>query len=217
MTGASTLFGAILLASKWKVPNRVIAVLGFVENMPDGEALQPGNVITARNGLTVEVINTDAEGRLVLADILDYAQDQKVGGAAPAVVINAATLTGAVAVALGKYCCGLMTNDDGLAQQLIDAGKAHGERLWPLPQWDEYFDDLKTEYADMRNVANDGNGGTIRGGIFLKQFIRKGVKWAHLDIACTAWGVTHLSYLPKKGASGLHVRTVARFLADFRG
>lgn len=217
MTGASTLFASILLAAKLKLPRRVVAVLGFVENMPGGDAIQPGNVITARNGLTVEVVNTDAEGRLILADMLDYAQDLKVGGAAPAVVINAATLTGAVAIALGKYCGGLMVNDDKLARELIDAGAAHGERLWQLPCFDDYFDDMKTDYADMRNTANDGNGGTIRGGIFLKQFIRKGTRWAHLDIAATAWGITHLSYLPKKGASGLWVRTVTRFIADYRG
>lgn len=210
MTGAATLMGATILASLWKVPNRIITVLAFTENMPDGIAIQPGNVVTARNGKTVEIVNTDAEGRLVLADVLDYAQDFK-----PDAVIDAATLTGAVVVALGKYCAGLMANDDALAEALKRTGDECGERMWQLPMYDEYFDDLKSEWADMRNVANDGSGGTIRGAIFMKQFIRKGTKWAHLDIAATAYNVTHLSYMPKRGASGLHVRTLAKFAADF--
>ena len=210
MTGAATVMGAILLASQWKVPNRVIAVMAFVENMPDGEAIQPGNILTARNGKTVEVINTDAEGRLVLADALDFAQDFK-----PDAVIDVATLTGAVSVALGKYCCGILGNDEELIGAIQRAGEAHGERIWQLPLFDEYFDDLKSDYADMKNSANDSNGGTIRGAMFLKQFIRKKTLWAHLDIASTAYNLGHSSYLPKKGASGAYVRTLARFVADF--
>lgn len=210
MTGAATLMGATVLASLWKVPNRIITILAFTENMPDGFAIQPGNVVTARNGKTVEIVNTDAEGRLVLADILDYAQDFK-----PDAVIDAATLTGAVVVALGKYCAGLMANDDALADALMRTGDECGERIWQLPLYDEYFDDLKSEWADMRNVANDGSGGTIRAAAFMKQFIRKGTKWAHLDIAATAYNVTHLTYMPKRGASGLHVRTLAKFAAEF--
>ncbi len=210
MTGAATIMGAILLAARWKVKNKVIAVLAFTENMPNGSAIQPGNVLTARSGKTVEIINTDAEGRLILADVLDYAQDMK-----PDVVIDAATLTGAVSVALGKYCCGIMGNDEELIAKLRAVGASNGERIWQLPLYDEYFDDLKSEYADMKNSANDGLGGTIRGAIFLKQFIRKGVPWAHLDIAATAYGVTHLSYLPKRGASGTYVRTLAQFAAEY--
>jgi leucyl aminopeptidase len=167
-------------------------------------------VITARNGKTVEVINTDAEGRLILADVLDYAQDMK-----PDAVVNVATLTGAVSIALGKYCCAILGNDDGLIESVRAAGAAHGERMWQLPLYDEYFDDLKSEYADMKNAANDGYGGTIRGAIFLKQFIRKSTLWAHLDIAATAYNLNHLSYYPKRGASGAYVRALARFAADF--
>lgn len=210
MTGASTVMGAILLAAAWKVPNRVIAVMGFTENMPDGNAIQPGNVLVSRAGKTVEVNNTDAEGRLILADILDYAQDMK-----PDAVIDVATLTGAVSIALGKLCCGVMGNDDLLVENLRRAADANGERIWQLPLWDEYFDDLKSETADMRNVGSDSYGGTIRGAAFLKQFIRKGVPWAHMDIASMAAGISHLSYYPKKGASGAFVRTLARFAADF--
>jgi leucyl aminopeptidase len=210
MTGAATVMGAMLLASAWKVPNRVIGIMAFTENMPDGNAIQPGNVLTARNGKTVEIINTDAEGRLVLADVLDYAQDMK-----PDAVINIATLTGAVAVALGKQCCAILGNEELLIDSLRRAGEVNGERIWQLPLYDEYFDDLKSDTADMKNSANNANGGTIRGAIFLKQFIRKGVQWAHLDIAATSTEMGHLSYFPKKGASGLYVRTLAQFAADF--
>jgi leucyl aminopeptidase len=212
MTGAATLMGAILLAAKTQVPNRIVAILAFTENMPDGNALQPGNVITSRAGKTVEIINTDAEGRLILADVLDYAHEFK-----PDVIIDAATLTGAVSIALGKYCCGILGNDDGLIAEIRRCGSATGERIWELPLFDDYFDDMRSETADMKNSCNDGYGGTIRGAIFLKQFIKKGQKWAHLDIAATAWGLNHLSYMPKRTASGLYVRALARFAAEFSG
>lgn len=210
MTGAATIMGATLLAAKMKVPNRIVSILAFTENMPDGTALQPGNVITSRNGKTVEIFNTDAEGRLILADVLDYAQDFK-----PDAIVDAATLTGAVSVALGKYCCGILGNDQRLIEAVRSAGESNGERIWELPLFDDYFDDMRSDTADMKNSVNDGNGGTIRGAIFLKQFIKKGIKWVHLDIAATAWGLTHLSYIPKKNASGLFVRTLAHFARDF--
>lgn len=210
MTGAATVMGAVMLAAKWKAPNRVIGIMAFVENMPDGNAIQPGNVINTRAGKTVEVINTDAEGRLILADVLDYAQDMK-----PDAVINVATLTGAVVVALGKHCCGLMGNEDLLMDALRRAGELNGERMWQLPMYDEYFEDLKSDYADMKNSANQPAGGTIRGGIFLKQFIRKGTSWAHMDIAATAYDMGHVNYFPKRGASGMYVRTLAQFAMDY--
>lgn len=210
MTGAATLMGATLLAAKLKAPNRIVTILAFTENMPDGTAIQPGNVVRARNGKTVEIINTDAEGRLILADVLDYAHDFK-----PDAIIDAATLTGAVQVALGKQCCAVLGNDDALAQALAATGAANHERIWQLPMWDEYFEDLKSDTADMKNSANDGSGGTIRGAIFMNQFIRKGMKWAHLDIAAVANGMGHVPYYPKKGASGIYVRTLAQFAAEF--
>lgn len=210
MTGAATVTGAIALASKWQVSNRIVAILAFTENMPAGNAIQPGNVLNSRAGKTVEVINTDAEGRLILADALDFAHTFK-----PDAIIDVATLTGAVMVALGKHCCGILGNDDGLIEMIKRAGDVNGERLWQLPLFDEYFDDLKSDIADMKNSANDPMGGTIRGAIFLKQFIKKGMPWAHLDIAATAWSTGHLSYLPKRGASGTYVRTLAQFASDF--
>lgn len=209
MTGAATVMAATLLAARWGVKNRIVAIMAFTENMPSGTAIVPGSVIRSRNGKTVEIINTDAEGRLILADVLDYAHQFR-----PDAIVNIATLTGAVGVALGKMCAGLMGNDQPLLDAVRKAGDAHGERTWQLPMWDEYFEDMKSPFADMRNSCNDGSGGTIRGGIFLKQFIKKGQPWAHLDIAATGWGITHLPYLPTKGASGLHVRTLARLAAD---
>jgi leucyl aminopeptidase len=210
MTGAATVMGAVLLAAEWKVPNHVVGIMAFTENMPDGNAIQPGNVLTARNGKTVEIINTDAEGRLVLGDALDFAQDMK-----PDALIDVATLTGAVAIALGKQCCAVLGNEDSLIEAIQRAGELNGERIWQLPLYDEYFEDLKSDCADMKNSANNSYGGTIRGAIFLKQFIRKGTSWAHLDIAATSTEMGHLGYLPKKGASGLYVRTLAQFAADF--
>ena len=210
MTGAATLFGATLLAAALKVPNRIVTILAFTENMPDGSAIQPGNVVRARNGKTVEIINTDAEGRLILAVVLDYAHEFN-----PDVIIDAATLTGAVVIALGKHCAALIGNDDGLIEGLREAGGENHERLWQLPMFDEYLDDLKSDTADLKNSANDSSGGTIRGAVFMAQFIRKGQKWAHLDIAATAYGMGHVPYFPKKGASGIYVRTLAQFAAEF--
>ncbi|MBU6376025.1 MAG: leucyl aminopeptidase [Bdellovibrionales bacterium] len=210
MTGAATVFGATLLASKLKVSNRIVTILAFTENMPDGSAIQPGNIVRGRNGKTVEILNTDAEGRLILADALDYAHEFK-----PDVIVDAATLTGAVTVALGKQCCAILGNDDGLIEALREAGDENHERIWQLPLFDEYLDDLRSDSADLRNVANDGYGGTIRGAIFMREFIRKGMKWAHLDIAATANGMGHVPYFPKKGASGMYVRTLAQFASEF--
>lgn len=211
MTGAASVMGALMIAAKTQSKNKVIGILAFVENMPSGNAIQPGNILKSRSGKTVEVINTDAEGRLILADALDFVQDMK-----PDVVVDIATLTGAVSVALGKQCSGILGNDDGVVESLRKSASSHGEKLWQLPLYDEYFDDLRSDCADMKNSANDANGGTIRGAIFLKQFIRPNVKWAHLDIAALADSVTHLSYIPKKGASGLFVRTLAQFADDFK-
>ncbi len=210
MTGAATVFGATLLAARLKSPNRVVCVMGFTENMPSGDALQPGNVLRSRNGKTVEIINTDAEGRLILADLLDYAQELK-----PDVCVDAATLTGAIGVALGKHCCGLFSNDDGLEEALGRASRSTGERLWSMPLYDEYFEDMRSETADMKNSCNDSYGGAIRGAIFLKQFVRKGLPWAHLDIATVASNVSHIPYFPKRGASGAIVRTLAQFALDY--
>ena len=211
MTGAATMIGATLMAARLEAKHKLVTVLGFCENMPGNNATQPGNVITTRNGKTVEIINTDAEGRLVLADILDLAHDYQ-----PDVIVDTATLTGACTVALGKLASALFANDEKLAKQFIDLGNKTDERLWQLPLWDEYFEDIKTPWADMANSANDSAGGTIRGAIFLKQFIKPGQKWAHIDLANRAYDQGFLPYNPRKGASGIYVRTFAEFVMNYR-
>jgi leucyl aminopeptidase len=210
MTGAATMFGSTLMAARLGCKNRLVTILCFTENMPNGIATQPGNVITARNGKTVEIINTDAEGRLVLADGLDLAQDYK-----PDVLVNSATLTGACSVALGKLASALFTNDPKLTRQMMETANEAEEALWELPMFDEYFEDLRSNYADMMNSANDGNGGTIRGAIFMKQFIRPGTKWAHIDLANRAYDQGYLPYAPRKGSSGIYVRTFAQFAMNY--
>ena len=210
MTGAATMLGATLLAARAGVKNNLITVLVFCENMPSGNATQPGNVIRARNGKTVEIINTDAEGRLILADALDLAQDYK-----PDVIVDSATLTGACSIALGKLCSALFSNNDKLTKQIMTASENAQEALWELPMWDEFFEDMKSNYADMMNSCNDSYGGTIRGAVFLKQFIREGQKWAHVDLANRAYDQGYLPYNPRKGASGVYVRTFAQFVQDY--
>jgi leucyl aminopeptidase len=210
MTGAATMVGSTLLAARLGSKNKITTILVFAENMPSGNALQPGNIITARNGKTVEIINTDAEGRLVLADALDLAHDYK-----PDVIVNTATLTGAVSVALGKLTSALFSNDDKLTKGLMASTEVTEEALWQLPLWDEYFEDIKSHYADMMNSANDSNGGTIRGAIFLKQFIKPGMKWAHVDLANRAYDQGYLAYNPRKGSSGVYVRTFAHFAMNY--
>jgi leucyl aminopeptidase len=211
MTGAATMIGSTFLAARLGAKNKLITILGFTENMPNGIATQPGNIITARNGKTVEVINTDAEGRLVLADALDLAQDYK-----PDVIVDSATLTGACSVALGKLASALFSNDAKLTRQIHAVTDTTEELLWELPMWDDYFEDLRSSTcADMANVANDSNGGTIRGAVFLKQFIKPGMKWAHIDLANRAYDQGYLPYNPRKGASGVYVRTFAEFVNQY--
>lgn len=211
MTGAATMIGATLLAARLGSKNKITTILVFAENMPSGTATQPGNIIKARNGKTVEIINTDAEGRLVLADALDLAHDYE-----PEVIVNTATLTGAVSIALGTLASALFANDDKLGKSLMASSKETEEALWELPLWDEYFEDIKSNYADMMNSANNSNGGTIRGALFLKQFIRPGMKWAHIDLANRAYDQGYLPYNPKKGSSGVYVRTFAHFAMNYK-
>ena len=211
MTGAATMIGATLMAARLGAKNKIVTLLGFCENMPGNNATQPGNIITTRSGKTVEIINTDAEGRLVLADVLHLAQDYK-----PEVIVDTATLTGASTIALGKLASALFSNDSDLADLILDASEQTEEHLWELPLWDEYFDDLKSHYADMMNSANEMGAGTIRGAIFLKQFINEGQKWAHIDLANRAYDQGFLPYNPRKGSSGVYVRTFAEFVMNYR-
>lgn len=205
MMGAATVFACVFAARRLALPIRVVALAPLAENLPSGTACRPGDILRMRNGKTVEVDNTDAEGRLVLADALSYAEKFR-----PDVLIDVATLTGAVLIALGHDCAGLMTPEDGLAGELVAAGEETGERLWRLPVWDEYRSNLKSEWADMKNTGGRA-AGTINAAVFLKEFVPEGTPWAHLDVA----GVAHLEKEHAgydAGATGFGVALLLEFL-----
>lgn len=205
MAGAAAVLGIMEAAAGLGLPVNLIAVIPTAENMPDGRAYKPGDVLTTMSGQTVEITNTDAEGRLILCDALHYARTVYK----PAALIDLATLTGACVVALGHEASGLMGTDKRLVDSLIKAGERCGERLWELPLWDSYGDVLKSDIADLKN-AGSRDGGSITAGWFLKQFTGK-TRWAHLDIAGTAWSDKALPCSPK-GATGVGVRLLIEYL-----
>jgi len=208
MAGAATMLGAITAIGRLQPGLRVSCLLGLAENMPSGTAIRPGDIITAMNGKTIEVLNTDAEGRLVLADALTYATRH---GATH--IINAATLTGAVSIALGNIRVALLSNDQALSGAIAEQGRLSGERFWPLPMDPEYLDVMKGDMSDLRNVGGDRRAGTITAGKFLEEFVDH-TPWAHLDIAGTAW---HDKACPQsgKGASGVAVRTLVHLAENW--
>ncbi len=193
-----------LAGTKDKV--RIVGIVAAVENMPDAAAQKPGDVVTAMDGTTIEVLNTDAEGRLVLADALAYA----VKNYAPDRIVDLATLTGAVIVALGHELAGVMGNDDAHVQDLVAAGTAADEPLWQLPLWQTHKDQMKSKFADLANINSPAHGnGTIAGGAFLSYFVGD-TRWAHIDVAGTAWGQRARDYY-SSGASGTMVRMLLRW------
>jgi leucyl aminopeptidase len=205
MMGAATVFACLRAAKRLKLPVRVVALAPVTENLPSGSACRPGDILRMRNGKTVEVDNTDAEGRLVLADALSYAAKFR-----PDVLVDYATLTGAVLIALGHECAGLMTPDEDLAREFLEASEATRERVWRLPVWQDYRDNLKSEWADMKNTAGRV-AGTINAAVFLREFVPPGVAWAHLDIA----GVAHFEKEHAgfdAGATGFGVALTMEFL-----
>ncbi|WP_026325580.1 leucyl aminopeptidase [Sphingomonas sp. Mn802worker] len=208
MGGAGAVAGAMLSLAARQARANVIGVMGLVENMPDGNAQRPGDVVTSMSGQTIEVINTDAEGRLVLCDAITWVQREHK----PARIIDLATLTGAMIVSLGNEMGGLFSNDDALAEQILAAGRASGDMLWRFPLSDGYDKLIDSAIADMKNVGPRG-GGSITAAQFIKRFVDEGVKWAHLDIAGMVWsekdGATWA-----KGATGYGVRVLDRFVAD---
>lgn len=208
MGGAGAVAGAMLALATRKAKANVIGVMGLVENMPDGNAQRPGDVVTTMSGQTVEVINTDAEGRLVLCDCVTWVQRTH----SPATIVDLATLTGAMIVSLGNEYGGLFANDDTLGDQLLAAGRESGDLLWRFPLSDGYDRLIDSALADMKNVGPRG-GGSITAAQFIKRFVDEGVKWAHLDIAGMVWsekdGATWA-----KGATGYGVRVLDRFIAD---
>jgi leucyl aminopeptidase len=205
MCGAASVFGTLRAVAEMKLPINLIGVVPSCENMPDGNATRPGDIVRSMSGQTIEILNTDAEGRLILCDALTYAERFQ-----PDTIIDVATLTGACVIALGNEAAGLFANDDELSKQLLEAGTYTGDRAWPLPLWDEYQEGLKTNFADMANVAGRA-GGTITAACFLSRFTKK-MRWAHLDIA----GVAYKSG-KDKGATGRPVSLFCRYLINKAG
>lgn len=212
MSGAASVISAVALVARLKLKRNVIGLIPAVENMSGHNAYRPGDILKSLSGKTIEVLNTDAEGRLILADALTYAKRFK-----PSVVIDAATLTGAVVGALGLYASGLLTRDDTLADKLLASGEASGDYVWRLPLWDEYEDGVKGTFADIANAAGSGSsrgGGATEGGMFLWQFAKElDCPWAHIDIASrmTAAPGDELA----KGAAGAPVRLLAHLIESW--
>jgi leucyl aminopeptidase len=208
MGGAGAVVGAMKALATRKAKAHVVGVCGLVENMPDGNAQRPGDIVTTMSGQTVEVLNTDAEGRLVLCDAITWVQKTY----APDVIVDLATLTGAIILSLGHEYGGLFANDDGLAAQLDTAGAAVGERLWRMPMGDVYNKMIDSPIADIKNIG-PREAGSITAAQFIKRFVDDGVKWAHLDIAGMVWSAKDAPTYAK-GATGYGVRLLDRFIAD---
>ena len=200
MGGAGVVVGLFQALAGRKAKVDVVGICGLVENMPDGNAQRPGDVVRSMSGQTIEVINTDAEGRLVLADALWYVQETYK----PKAIVDLATLTGAIMVSLGRSQAGLFSNDDELSERLLAAGKAVGEPCWRMPMGEDYDRMIDSDIADMKNVGGRW-GGSITAAQFLQRFIQDGTAWAHLDIAGVTWSEKDRPTVPK-GATGYGVR-----------
>ncbi len=211
MAGAASVLAVLLACARLKLPLKLTAVMPLAENMPDGRAARVGDVIFSRSGRSVEITNTDAEGRLVLAEALTWAGEMK-----PSLIIDMATLTGACTVALGDRCAGLFANDDELCGELLSAAAEKGEALWRLPLLDEYDDNLRSETADMVNAPGLPRGGAINAALFLRRFVPSALPWAHLDIAGPG-RAAKATPSTTVGASGFGVRTLLRFLIKRAG
>ncbi len=207
MAGGAAVLGAMQAAAALKLPVHVVGIVPATENMPSGHALKPGDIIKAMSGKTIEIITTDAEGRLILADSLTYAQRYK-----PAAIIDLATLTGACIIALGHAASGVMSTDEKLTKKIQAAAEATGEKVWPLPLYEEYAEQLKSDVADLKN-SGGRPAGAITAGCFLKEFAGT-IPWAHIDIAGTAWAAKPLPYTPK-GASGIGVRLLVELIEQW--
>jgi leucyl aminopeptidase len=200
MSGAGSVLGTLEALARMRLPVNVVGIIPTCENMPDGNAVKPGDVVTSMSGQTIEILNTDAEGRLILCDALTYAERFE-----PDAVIDIATLTGACVIALGSVATGLYSNDDGLAQALLDAGQRSWDRAWRMPLWDDYHEQIKSPFADIANVGGRP-AGSVTAACFLAKFAKK-FKWAHLDIAGTAWRSGK-----DKGSTGRPVPMLTEFL-----
>ncbi len=208
MSGAAAVLGAMHVVGVLKPDLHVVGLIAASENMPSATAQRPGDVVETYGGKTIEILNTDAEGRLVLADALGYAAHYN-----PKAAVDLATLTGAVVTALGNLACGMMGTDDALMDKIRTAADKTHERVWELPLWDDYDELIKSDIADVKNIG-DGTAGTIVGAAVLKKFA-EGYPWVHLDIAGTAWDVKGSSYIPSKGGTGYGVRLLVQLARDW--
>ena len=203
MSGGAAVISAISAIAKLKLPVNVVGLVPAVENMPGSAGYRPGDLLKSLSGKTIEVLNTDAEGRVILADALAYA-----GRYQPQALIDVATLTGACLVALGTWASGLMSTNDKLQQEIMAVAEISGDYVWPLPMWEEYEEEVKGTFGDVQNVGKSGYGGAIAGAMFLKQFVGS-IPWAHLDIAGPMKTVE--GQFLAKGASGVGVRLLVEF------
>ena len=210
MTGAAVVIGTLKTLALQKAKVNVVGIIGVVENMISGKAQKPGDVVVSMSGKTIEVDNTDAEGRLVLADALWYAKTEYN----PNVIVDFATLTGAIQIALGHEYAGLFSNSDELSEKLEVSSKYVGEKIWRLPLSPSYEDDIKSDIADIKNVGSGRGAGSITAAMFLKHFVTPETKWAHIDIAATEWDSKNRA-LSQKGATGFGVRLMDDFIAKY--
>ncbi|MFH1285320.1 MAG: leucyl aminopeptidase [Candidatus Micrarchaeota archaeon] len=208
-SGAAAVLGVLDAASALKLSVNIIGIIPATENLPSGSAGKPGDIITTLSGKTVEVINTDAEGRMILADAITYAVQKH----SPKVIIDLATLTGACGVALGDYAIGALGNNTQMMDRVRKAGEISYERVWELPLWKEYDEMMKSDVADIKNVSNTGKAGTITGAVFLKKFVGE-TPWVHLDIASTAWAQKDAGYV-RKGATAVGVRLLLQMFKEW--
>ncbi|MEO1028592.1 MAG: leucyl aminopeptidase [Pseudomonadota bacterium] len=209
MGGSAAVVGTMLALARRKAKANVVGLVGLVENMPDGDAIKPGDILHSASGQTIEVQNTDAEGRLVLADVLWYAQEHYK----PEVIVDLATLTGAIVIALGHEHAGMFTDNDELAKSLKKAGRASGESVWRMPLGDAYDKLLKSQFADMRNIGGRP-AGSVTAAQFLKRFVNEGQKWVHLDIAGVAWRNGEKPPTDPAWASGYGPRLLNQWIKD---
>ena len=210
MLGGAAVLGIMSIVAETKPKLNIIAVVPSTENMSGGEAYKPGDILTAYNGKTIEILNTDAEGRLILADGLAYITDKyKLDG-----LVDFATLTGAVVVALGHRYSGIMTNDQNLADQLIELGQKTQDRVWQMPLDDEYAEDIKSKIADLKNTGVAREAGTIAAAAFLREFVKEGTPWCHVDIAGSGWLKKGRSYQPD-GPTGAGVRLIMELIRSW--
>jgi leucyl aminopeptidase len=208
MAGGAAVMGAIMAAADLRLPVNIVGLIPATENLPGGRAYKPGDILKSLSGKTIEIISTDAEGRLILADALTYAERFK-----PVAIIDLATLTGACVIALGDLAIGMLGTDKELKNKLRDAAEKTGERVWELPLWEDYHELIKSDVADFKNTGGRP-GGAITAAAFLSKFIGKS-PWVHLDIAGPAWLTKDRSYIPK-GATGIGVRLLVQFLKDWQ-